>query len=317
VPEWTYRRGLHDLGRGCFAWLQPDGSWGWSNAGLIADGGSSLLVDTLFDLPLTREMLDAMKGATPAAARIDVLVNTHANGDHCYGNELVPGARILASRACAEEMAAVPPELLAGLMDHADQLGPAGEMLRSVFAPFDFRGITPTPPTETFEGTLECAVGDKRVELIEVGPAHTRGDVLVHVPGDRVLYTGDILFVDAHPIVWEGPVSNWVRACDRILALDVETVVPGHGPITDLRGVARLRDYLVHIEREARRCFDAGLSVRDACREIALEDYEGWGDAERIAVNVHTLYREIGADETPPNPVELFGLMAELRRTAS
>ena len=104
-----YSRGLHDVGAGCYAWLQPDGSWGWSNAGLVCDGGASLLVDTLFDLRLTREMLEAMRRAVPAAAQIDVLVNTHANGDHCYGNELVAGARIVASKACAEEMGHVPP----------------------------------------------------------------------------------------------------------------------------------------------------------------------------------------------------------------
>ena len=63
--KWTYEKGLHDLGNGCWAWLLPDGSWGWSNAGLIADGEESLLVDTLFDLPLTAEMLVAMRDAVP------------------------------------------------------------------------------------------------------------------------------------------------------------------------------------------------------------------------------------------------------------
>jgi glyoxylase-like metal-dependent hydrolase (beta-lactamase superfamily II) len=84
--HWTYERGLHDLGGGCFAWLQADGSAGWSNAGLVTDGEASLLVDTLFDLRLTREMLDAMRDAAPAAASIDTLVTTHANGDHCRGD---------------------------------------------------------------------------------------------------------------------------------------------------------------------------------------------------------------------------------------
>ena len=81
------------------AYLQPDGSWGWSNAGLVVDGDASLLVDTLFDLRLTGEMLDAMRRATPAAAAIDVVVNTHANGDHCWGNQLVRDAEIVGSRA--------------------------------------------------------------------------------------------------------------------------------------------------------------------------------------------------------------------------
>ena len=71
----AYTRGLHDLGTGCFAWLQPDGSWGWSNAGLVVDGEATLLVDTLFDLRLTAEMLEAMRKAVPSAARNDTLVN--------------------------------------------------------------------------------------------------------------------------------------------------------------------------------------------------------------------------------------------------
>src|SRR5262245_38398857 len=115
-PRFAYTKGLHEVGPGCFAYLQPDGSWGWSNAGLVTDAGESLLVDTLFDLRLTREMLEAMRRATPAAGRIGTLVNTHANGDHCYGNSLVRGAAILASKACAAEMAELPPAALAAFM---------------------------------------------------------------------------------------------------------------------------------------------------------------------------------------------------------
>src|SRR6266478_8780458 len=105
TSKWNYTKGLHDLGNGCYAYLQPNGGWGWSNAGLLADSGESLLVDTLFDLKLTREMLDAMRRAEArATARIGTLVNTHSNGDHTFGNQLVAGAEIVASKACAEEM---------------------------------------------------------------------------------------------------------------------------------------------------------------------------------------------------------------------
>ena len=69
LSKWQFTKGLHDLGNGCYAWLQPDGSWGYSNAGLIVDGKESLLVDTLFDLKLTREMLDGMRKAVPQARR--------------------------------------------------------------------------------------------------------------------------------------------------------------------------------------------------------------------------------------------------------
>jgi cyclase len=314
--RWTYRKGLHDLGNGAYAWLAPDGSWGRSNAGLIVDGGESLLVDTLFDLPLTREMLDAMRGAEPRAAdRIGVLVNTHANGDHCHGNQLVEGAEIIASTAAAQEMAELPPEAMAGLMKAtADDPSPAGRFFRHCFGRFEFDGITHTPPTRTFDGELTLTVGDKTVELIQVGPAHTRGDVLVHVPEDRTVFTGDILFIDGTPIMWAGPVQSWIDACQRIVDMDVETVVPGHGPITDERGAAAVKGYLEYIRDQARERYDAGMDAFEAARDIALGDYASWGDAERIVVNVDRLYREFSGDDSPTDVRMLFGRMAELGR---
>ena len=316
TPRFSYTKGIHELGNGCFAWLQPDGGWGWSNAGLVTDAGASLLVDTLFDLALTREMLAAMRRATPAAARIGALVNTHANGDHCYGNVLVRDAEIIASKATAEEMAEVPPALMQRLLESAEQLGPAGAFFRRVFGAFDFRGIEPVLPSRTFERELTLPVGGKSVNLLEVGPAHTRGDVLVHSPEDRIVFTGDILFIEGTPIVWEGPVANWIRACERIEAMDVDVVVPGHGPITDRHGARRVREYLAFVQGAARERFDAGLSARDAAHDIELGAYADWRDAERIAVNVETLYREFRGGGEPANPLELFGRMSELARRA-
>ena len=308
-----YKRGLADLGHGSFAWLQPDGSWGWSNAGLITDGDQSLLVDTLFDLKLTRDMLNAMRDAVPhAATKIGTLVNTHHNGDHCYGNELVHGAEIVASAHATEEMKREHPSLLAGFLKAAPSLGVTGEYLKHCFGAFEFNGITPTLPTTTFTGHLSRKVGNKSVELIEVGPAHTGGDVLVHVPADRTVFTGDILFIEGTPIMWAGPVGNWIEACERILMLDCETIVPGHGPVTDKRGVRAVQSYLTYIRDEARKRYDAGLNARDAAHDIALGDYDSWGDAERIAVNVATLYREFAGDTSAPNAAELFGVMGEI-----
>lgn len=312
-PGFAYCKGLTDLGNGTFAYLQPDGSWGWSNAGLITDGDQSLLVDTLFDLHLTRDMLASMRNAAPkAAAQIGTLVNTHHNGDHCYGNECVHGAEIIASAHAAEEMKREQPTLLAGFLKAAPGLGLTGEYLMHCFGAFDFEGITPTLPTTTFSGRLQRKVGNKSVDLIEVGPAHTGGDILVHVPSDRTVFTGDILFIEGTPIMWAGPVGNWIEACEQILKLDCETIVPGHGPVTDKRGVKAVQSYLAYIRDEARKRYDAGLSARDAAHDIALGDYDSWGDAERIAVNVASLYREFAHDHTPPNPAELFALMGEI-----
>jgi len=176
-----YKKGLHKIGDCTYAYLQPDGSWGWSNAGFVSDGSNSILVDTLFDLKLTREMLDEISQKVKGAEKIDTLVITHANGDHVYGNELVKGAEIIASKACAEEMTETPPQMLAEMMKAAPTLGDIGRYFTHCFSEFNFDGITLTFPTNTFEGRMDLTVGSKEVNLIEVGPCHTKGDVIVHV----------------------------------------------------------------------------------------------------------------------------------------
>jgi cyclase len=311
--KWTYTKGLHDLGNSVYAYLQPDGSWGWSNAGLITDGEASLLVDTLFDLKLTQEMLDTMRRSVPAASHIDMVVNTHANGDHCYGNQLIADAQIIASQRTAEEMFELPPEQFAFLMRQAPAMEQVGEFLKVAFSPFDFENIAFTPPKQTFKGEMMLNVGNKQVHLIEVGPAHTRGDTLVYIPADRVVFTADILFIGGHPIAWAGPVSNWIRACDRILGMDVETIVPGHGPITDKQGVTEFKGYLEYVMQEARKRYEAGMSSFEAAQDIALDKYASWTDGERIAVTVATIYRELSGDQSHPNNVSLFAEMAQLR----
>jgi glyoxylase-like metal-dependent hydrolase (beta-lactamase superfamily II) len=304
---------VHDAGDGCWAYVQRDGSWGWSNAGLVVGDGASLLVDTLFDLPCTREMLDAF-GARTASAPIDVVVNTHANGDHCYGNELVADAEIIASAATAEEMAEVSPAMLGGLCAAP---GEVGDLFRSFFGDFRFDGITLTPPTRTFEGRLTLDVAGREVELLEVGPAHTRGDTIVHVPDARTVFTGDILFINGTPIVWAGPLANWVAACDLMLGMDIDVVVPGHGPLTDKAGIAAVRDYLAFVDAEASARHAAGVDAFDAAKEISAllgagNDFGSWGEAGRIAVNVETVYRTLDPAHRSPDVVEQFRRMAAL-----
>jgi cyclase len=295
VRAMKYRKGMHELADGVWAYLQPDGGWGWSNAGLITDHDRSLLVDTLFDLKLTGEMLDAMRRTTPAANRIDSLVNTHANGDHWFGNSLVEGADIIASARAAAEMLELPPDRFAQLMKAAPGMGETGAFLARVFGSFDFDGIDAAHPNRTFSGTLDLAVGERRVSLIEVGPAHTAGDVVVHLPDEGVVFTGDILFHGGHPIVWAGPVSNWIAACDRILALTPLVVVPGHGPLAGPQAVADLKGYFEYLTVETRRRFDAGMGATEAAHDIDLGPYSDWSEDERVVVNVGCLYREFGA----------------------
>jgi len=312
MPAAGYTKGLHEVGDGLFAYLQPDGGWGWSNAGLVVDGESTLLIDTLFDLRLTEEMLQVMRRAVPSAARIDTLVNTHANGDHCYGNQLVGDALIVASARTAEEMTELPPAAMAMLVQQAPQMGELGEFFLRCFGGFEFDGIEPVLPKQTFSGELSLRVGGRELQLIEVGPAHTRGDTLVHLPAERVLFTGDVLFSGSHPIAWAGPISNWIAACERILALDPQAIVPGHGPLSTVEQVRELRDYFSYLYEQARERHADGMTPLQAARALELDRWADWKEDERLVVNLANIYAEFDAAAEPLNALQAFEVMAQL-----
>jgi cyclase len=299
----AYARGLHELGDGLYAYLQPDGGWGWSNAGLVAADGASLLVDTLFDLKCARELFDALRAVT-GRSPIQAAMNTHGNGDHCWGNQLVPAeAPIYATAAATEEIKAIPPSLVAEMANT--------DFGKIFFGEFDFEGIELRPPSDTFEGRLDVTVGDREVSFIELGPAHTRGDAIAYVPDAGVIFTGDLLFIEGTPIMWVGPVQNWLDACDRIIDFGARLLVPGHGPVTDTSGVHDVQRYLRHVRDEARKRFDSGMSAPDAADDIDISDFADWGDKERIVVNVETLYAEFDPGRQPAAPPALFMRMAD------
>jgi glyoxylase-like metal-dependent hydrolase (beta-lactamase superfamily II) len=305
MQEWPYTKGLHELGNGCYAYLQPDGTWGYSNSGLITADGETLLVDTLMELKLTTEMLRTMRTAVPSAASIQTLVNTHSNPDHTNGNQLVQSARIISSTACRDEMREQAARPRPRLSEEA------GAFFQEVLGSrFDLSNICVTFPSETFDGELHLTVGTKEVRLLELGPAHTRGDIVVYLPAERIVFTGDILFHGGHPVIWAGPVSNWIKACDRILGWDVEVVVPGHGSITGKRGVRELKHYLEFVRDESHKRREAGMDYEAAARDISLDAFTGWTDPERIVANVYACYSEFGGGQNRLPMQALFASMA-------
>jgi glyoxylase-like metal-dependent hydrolase (beta-lactamase superfamily II) len=198
------------------------------------------------------------------------------------------------------------------VMAQTADLGPvATPYLRERFGPFDFSGITLRNADHTFDNRLTVQVGGRVVELLNLGPAHTAADSVVHVPDAGVLFAGDLLFIGCTPIVWAGPLANWVAACDAMIALDAPTVVPGHGPITDADGIRAVRGYLVHISEQAEAAYRKGLSFVEAADTIDLGEYASWLDAERAVINVYTRYRELGPDTPQLPPMGLLAMQAE------
>ena len=117
---------------------------------------------------------------------------------------------------------------------------------------------------------LELDVGGREVRLIEVGPAHTQGDLIVWVPDARIAIAADILFIGVTPIMWAGPLEGWIAALERLLELGAERLVPGHGPVCGPEEVRRLIDYWRWLDRAAGEHLDVGESPAEAARELVL-----------------------------------------------
>jgi len=106
-------------------------------------------------------------------------------------------------------------------------------------------------------------------------------------------------------------VANWLGACERILELGAEVLVPGHGPVTDASGVRDVQYYLRYVRDQAKARFEAGMDAEAAADDIEIQhQFHDWGDPERIAVNVATIYRELDPAAPAPDPGELSTRLA-------
>jgi glyoxylase-like metal-dependent hydrolase (beta-lactamase superfamily II) len=191
-----------------------------------------------------------------------------------------------------------------------------------MLAPYDFSGIRVTPPTREFRGELTLDVGGREVRLVEVGPAHTPGDLVVHVPDARIVFAGDVLFVGVAPVMWAGPAASWIAALDRIATLDPAIVVPGHGPVSDRSEVDVLRQYLAWVDGAARSRLAAGAGVLDVARELVRSDeYRGapwdwWDSPERIVITIATIDRHQRGAAGPVGARERMSLFAQVATLA-
>jgi len=264
-----------------FAYVQAGGGLCIANAGIVAGPHETTVIDALFTPAMTSELL--AEARRRSAAPITRLIDTHHHVDHTLGNASFPATtQVLAHARAREEMARAG----LGVLDVIRRLAPhfAGELDE----------VRNRLPDATFDGdALDLEASGRRLRLLHFGTGHTRGDVLVHLPGERVLFAGDVAFFGVTPLAHEGHIGNWIAVGERVIAeVDADVIVPGHGPPGTKADLARMLDYLRLVHDAAQAAFEAGASVGEAVTSIALGEFAGWAEPERLAANVARCYAE-------------------------
>ncbi len=285
----TWETELREVAPNVYAYIQAGGpgrdNASVANAGVVVGGESVMVIDTLTAPLHTRAFIEAIRRVTDKPVR--QVINTHHHGDHVNGNQYFEGAEIISHPYCRDEVERV-----------ARAGGPALWPQREGRA----EGTEPrriVPPTTTFDGTMTYHYSENIVELFPMAPAHTYGDIVAYLPQHRVMFVGDIGFFYVVPWCQNAHPSRWIDVCNRIDAMDVQVVVPGHGPIGGKSELAAMRDYLVRLKEETRRRYDARMTAGAAAAEIRMGEYDNWIGPERIVMDVQRFYDEFAGTLRP------------------
>ena len=300
---------LQQVSENCYAVLNERNRVCDANSGLINLGGGAV-VDTQSDLPHARRMIELFGKVWRGMPRR--VINTHEDGDHVWGNQLFEGAEIIAHRTVRELMPRVAdPKETRRLIRGADRfltrmllkaLHPGAlAVARQLQEDYDFEGIRLELPTTVFEERHVLDLDGTEVHLVYVGPCHQIGDTIIHVPGEKVLFAGDVIFRECTPMGWNGTYDKWIEVLDLIISLEPDVIVPGHGPVCGIEGAMEMKAYLEYVREESKRCFGQGLSALEASKKIDFGPYSGWRAPARLYMNVERAYREF-RDEAADAP---------------
>jgi glyoxylase-like metal-dependent hydrolase (beta-lactamase superfamily II) len=249
-----------------------------SNCGLIV-GPKSLFAIDATAAPVHAKRFRAM-AEKATGKKIDRVVLTHMHGDHRFGLQFLGDIEVIAQEACAAAMA-LGPSSRPLFWDGSNPAWANGKD--------QFRAVT---ATTIYKDKLTYMNYGSEIQLIWPGQAHTLGDTLVYLPKEKVIFIGDIGFFGLTPLNGSGYLARWIKVCDEILAMDVDVIVPGHGPVGGKRELAEMKGYLALVYDEARKRFDRGMTAGRAAAEIDLGQYAAWADADRIVPNVVRVYSE-------------------------
>jgi glyoxylase-like metal-dependent hydrolase (beta-lactamase superfamily II) len=270
---------VHELGSGVLYWQGDELLHVQTNVGWAIFKDYVLVVDANFPWG-AREILPAIQKTSDRPIRF--VLNTHYHADHSYGNIVFQsaGAAILSSADSAEEAR------VKGWRDIQNQAKERASEPQVI-------------PTVLFSDSMVFDDGVQRVEVTRVGPAHTKGDVVVYMPKSKVLFVGDLAVNWIYGNNLSDPdadYTGWLAALDRLATWDVKVVVPGHGVPGGVEILRGQRDYLRDMLQSVTAGIKSGKTGDQLAEEINLTKYQPFGaDPKRTAGQVRTMYRKLMA----------------------
>jgi glyoxylase-like metal-dependent hydrolase (beta-lactamase superfamily II) len=216
----------------------PQKSFG-ANAGIIIGQDGILVIDTLISAKEAKRFIKDIRSVSDKPIRY--VINTHYHLDHAFGNSEFAklGAVIIAQEKCNKNLE----EKGAAALKNAKNYG---------LSEADMEGTAIALPFLTFRDKMELELGNQKIELIYPGPSHSDDSILVYLPDQKILFTGDILFTNYHPFLAEGNLEGWGKVLDRIMAMDVNKIIPGHGPLSGKEDLQKMKEYLVAFDSKAK-----------------------------------------------------------------
>ncbi len=227
----------------------PQNSFG-ANAGVVIGKEGIAVIDTLMSAKEAQRFLKDIRAVSDKPVKF--VVNTHYHSDHTFGNAEFArlGATIIGQEKDKEMAEKYNPASLKNLRQRG-------------FTAADIEGTALAYPALSFSDRMEIDLGDQKIQLIYPGSSHSVDSILVYLPDQKVLFTGDILFTNYHAYMADGDLKGWLKALDYILTLDVETIIPGHGPISSKKDIREMKRYLVAFDKKA----------KDLCSQSKDEEY--------------------------------------------
>ena len=230
-----------------------DNSFG-ANAGIIVGKDGIVVVDTLVSAREAKRFIKDIRAVSRKP--IKYVVNTHYHLDHAFGNsEFVKlGAVVIAQENDKKEMEKSAVETLKNIKEYG-------------LTPKDMAGTLPAYPTLAYGDRMTIDIGGQQIELIHARHSHTNGDTLVYLRDKKILFAGDVLFTGYHPFMGEGNIDEWARQLDEINSMDVEKIIPGHGPLSGKKDIAAMKEYILAFDKRAKEL----ASQSDDAQKIAAE----------------------------------------------